>query len=363
MDLLLEVHWLLAAGYLLAAVVVGVLLHRVAFAVAVRVTRRTGSPTARRLVQHAHEPAKAILPLLAVLGVLPILAVPPALALILQRLVSLGLIASLAWLSVALTQILEDLVAARFPADEANSLRARKVRTQVQVLRRIAVALILVIALGAMLMTFPTIRNVGASLFASAGVAGLIVGLAARPALSNLLAGLQIALTEPIRLEDSVVVEGEFGSVEEIGTTYVVVRTWDLRRLLVPLSHFIERPFQNWTRGATELLGTVMLYTDYSVPVEELRQELRRILEASPLWDRRAWGLQVTNVSDRAMELRALLSAADATQTWNLRCLVREQLIGFLQARYPHALPRVRTDIATAPAGAPPTSAVPLDRR
>jgi small-conductance mechanosensitive channel len=226
------------------------------------------------------------------------------------------------------------------------------VRTQVQVLRRITVALILIIALALMLMTFPNIRNVGASLFASAGVAGLIAGLAARPALSNLIAGLQLALTEPIRLEDQVIVEGEFGFVEEIGTTYVVVRTWDQRRLIVPLSYFIERPFQNWTRTASGLLGTVFLYTDYTVPVEEVRQELQRVLAASDLWDGKTGILQVTNLTDRSMELRVLLAAADPGHLWDLRCHVREKLTQFLQARYPQCLPRMRAELE------PPAAAV-----
>jgi small-conductance mechanosensitive channel len=345
--------WISAAVHLVGAVLVALLLHRAGFGAAERLARRADSATLLLLLRHARRPAAVVLPLLAVLAVLPVVALPPRLVAILQRTVSLGLIASFAWLAVAITEILDDLVAARFPPEEAATLRARKVRTQVHVLRRIAVALLLVIALAAMLMTFPTIRNLGASLFASAGVAGLIVGLAARPALSNLLAGLQIALTEPIRLEDSVIVEGEFGFVEEIGTTYVVIRTWDLRRLIVPLSYFIERPFQNWTRKATELLGTVFVYTDYTVPVEEVRQEARRILEGSELWDGRTWGVDVTNLTDRAMELRVLLSARDSSQTWRLRCLVRERLIAFLQARYPQTLPRVRTETASPgpPAG------------
>lgn len=350
--------WLWSAGLVVGTLLVALLFHTLAFGAAARIARRTDSQTLVLLAEHGRRPTAVILPLAALHPVLPLLTLPGWIESALQRVVSLGLIASFAWLAIALTATLDDVVATRFP-EGPNSLRARKVRTQVQVLRRIAVALILVIALAAMLMTFPNIRNVGASLFASAGVAGLIAGLAARPALSNLIAGLQLALTEPIRLEDSVVVEGEFGFVEEIGTTYVVVRTWDLRRLIVPLSYFIERPFQNWTRNATDLQGTVFLYADYSLPVEEVRQEFQRLLEASDLWDGKASGLQVTNLTDRSMELRAVMSAADSGKLWSLRCHVREKLVAFLQARYPECLPRLRAELnprpPAPPAPPPPT--------
>jgi hypothetical protein len=246
-----------------------------------------------------------------------------------------------------LVNVGDDYIGDRYRLDVSDNLSARRIRTQVQVLRRIAVAVIGVVAIGAMLMTFPGIWNIGAGLFASAGVAGLAIGMAARPALSNLLAGVQIALTEPIRIEDVVIVEGEWGKIEEIGTTYVVVRIWDLRRLVVPLSYFIDHPFQNWTRSSAALLGTVFLYTDYSVPVDEVRQELHRTLETSKLWDGKTWGLQVTDAGDRVLQLRALMSASDASTAWDLRCIVRERLIGFLQERYPGSLPRVRADIQT----------------
>jgi len=336
--------WVRSAGLLLGAVGVALLLHSLAFGAAKRLARRAASPILVLLVERARRPAAGVLPLLALHVVFPLLTLPPGLESALQHAATLGLIATLTWLAIALTAILDDLVAARFPEDPGG-MRARTVRTQVHVLRRIAAALLLVIALAAMLMTFPNIRNIGASLFASAGVAGLIAGLAARPALTNLIAGLQIAFTEPIRLEDSVVVEGEFGFVEEIATTYVVVRTWDLRRLIVPLSHFIERPFQNWTRNATDLLGTVFLYADYTLPVAEVREEFHRLLQASDLWDGKAWSLQVTDLSDRTVQLRAVMSARDSGALWNLRCHVREQLVAFLQARYPQCLPRLRADL------------------
>jgi hypothetical protein len=205
-----------------------------------------------------------------------------------------------------------------------------------------------VVALSVALMTFPSIRHLGVSLFASAGVAGIVIGMAARPTIANLLAGIQIALTEPIRLDDVVIVNGEWGWIEEIGTTYVVVRIWDLRRLIVPLSQFIEQPFQNWTRVTADLLGTVIVYADYRVPVERVRQELHRILEASGMWDGKAWGLQVTDATERTIQLRALMSAPDSGKAWDLRCLVREQLVAFLQREYPDSLPVVRAELGGA---------------
>lgn len=192
-------------------------------------------------------------------------------------------------------------------------------------------------------------RQVGQSIFASAGIAALLAGLAARSTFSNLLAGLQIAITEPIRLDDVVIVKGEYGRVENITTTYVVVKIWDERRMIVPLSKFIEEPFENWTLHESRLLGTVFLHTDYTVPVEELRQELHRILQDTDLWDQRVWGLQVTDTTEKTVELRALMSAASSSIAWDLRCLVRERLLAFLQAKYPESLPRTRADIEKIP--------------
>ena len=200
-----------------------------------------------------------------------------------------------------------------------------------------------------MLMTFPQVRELGASVLASAGLAGIVVGFAARPVLQNLIAGVQIAIAQPIRIDDVVIVEGEWGRIEEITATYVVVKIWDQRRLIVPLNHFIEHPFQNWTRTDAEILGTVYLYVDYTVPVEAVRQELHRLLQASEKWDGRAWGLVVTNATDRALQLRALMSAADASAAWDLRCEVRERLIEYVQEHHPGGLPRIRAEMEATP--------------
>jgi small-conductance mechanosensitive channel len=213
------------------------------------------------------------------------------------------------------------------------------------VLRRLLVAAIVTVTACLILMSIPSIRQIGITLFASAGIAGLVAGMAARPALSNLIAGVQLALTEPIRLDDVVIVEGEWGWIEEIRPTYVVVRIWDLRRLIVPLSYFIEHPFQNWTRKTADILGTVFVYVDYTVPVDAVREELHRILESTDLWDKKVWNLQVTKSAEQTLELRALMSAPTSGKAWDLRCHVREELVKYLQREYPHALPTVRAEI------------------
>jgi small-conductance mechanosensitive channel len=341
--------WLWSAALMLAAVALARVAHHVIFSAAKRFTTRTESTVDDSLVRHVERPSKTMLPLLVVVAMLPLAPLPPSVEGPLRHLVGLGLIASLAWLVIAAIDVIGDVIAARYDISTADNLMARRVRTQFQVLRRIAAVVVVLVALSIMLMTFPAIRHLGTSLLASAGLAGLVVGLAARSTLSSLIAGVQLALTQPIRIDDVVIVEGEWGWIEEIGTTYVVVRVWDLRRLVVPLSYFIEHPFQNWTRVSADILGTVFVHTDYTVPVEEVRQELRRITEASPLWDGRVCGLQVTNATERTVELRALVSAADSGKAWDLRCHVREKLIAFLQRNYPESLPRTRADINPPP--------------
>jgi len=338
-------NWLWAVGVVGAAALIGLLAHRMLFAAARRIAHRKRGPAHHSLLRHSCAPAKLILPLLAILAVTPGLPLRPHLLDYLRHGLALILIAAVAWMTVALIHVVEDMLAVHYTVDAADNLAARRIKTQVLVLRRMAVIVVAVVAVAAMLMTFPTIWNIGAGLFASAGAAGLIVGMAARPTLSNLLAGIQIALTEPIRLDDVVIVEGEWGWIEEIGSTYVVVRIWDLRRLVVPLSYFIEKPFQNWTRRSADILGTVFLYVDYTVPVDEIRRELHDILQSSGMWDGKSWGLQVTNATEHTLELRALMSAPDSGRAWDLRCLVREKLIAMLQQRYPQSLPRTRADL------------------
>jgi small-conductance mechanosensitive channel len=233
----------------------------------------------------------------------------------------------------------------RYKLDSEDNLLARKHVTQSRILERIARTLIVILTFAAALMTFDSVRQYGVGLFASAGAASLVLGLALQPMLKNLIAGVQLAITQPIRIDDALLVNNEWGNVEEITSSYVVIRLWDWRRMIVPLSYFIEQPFQNWTRESSALIGTVFLYVDFTVPVGELREKLEEIALASKLWDGRVVALQVTDFKESTMEIRMLVSAGTAPRTFDLRCEVREKMIAFVQQRYPEALPRVRTDL------------------
>jgi small-conductance mechanosensitive channel len=301
------------------------------------------------LVGHGEGPSRWILPLLALMAALPAARLSEDVLTPIERAVGLGLIAATAWLVILISHIVSDLISARYRIDLADNLSARRVHTQIEVLHRIVVVIVVVVALSIMLMTFPAIKHIGVSLLASAGLAGLVVGMAMKSTLSSLIAGIQIAFTQPIRIEDVVVVEGEWGWIEEIGTTYVVVRIWDLRRLVLPLTYFIEHPFQNWTRSSSDLLANVLLYVDYTVPVETVRAELRRIVESTNLWKGEVCVLQVSDATDHAIQLRALVDARDSSSGWDLRCYVREKLIQFLQEQYPNALPRIRAEFHGLP--------------
>ncbi len=351
------IPWLTSTGILTAVVLAVLLGHRLLYRVLDDISSRTASTLDNSFVRRSRCPAKVILPLLAVMATLPMLHLPSEITRPAKHIVGLALIACTAWLLIALMGVIDDAVALRFRVDVKDNLAARRVQTQVRVLQRIVVVVVLIVTTSIMLMTFPSIRQLGASLLASAGLAGLIVGLAARSTLQNLLAGVQVALTEPIRIDDVVIVEGEWGRIEEIHTSFVVVKIWDLRRLVVPISYFIEKPFQNWTRTTAALLGTVFVYVDYTVPVEAVRQELRRILEGSrDKWDGQVCVLQVTDSKEQTLELRALKSAADSGTASDLRCQVREKLVEFLQKNYPQCLPRMRAEIRE-PAG--PASLAP----
>jgi small-conductance mechanosensitive channel len=308
-------------------------------------------PLAVPFIQAARAPGVLIALLL---GAQAALAAAPAMSWTgtLSHLITLALIGAVTWLGARLAAAIGDAVALRYPADAADNLQARSIQTQTRVLTRALAALIMLFGAAAALATFPGARALGAGILASAGVAGLVVGFAAKPVLANLLAGLQIAFTQPIRLDDVVIVEGEWGRIEEIGSAFVVVAIWDQRRLVVPLQHFIEKPFQNWTRASSELLGTAFLWVDYRMPLEPLRAEMRRVCEAAPQWDGRVCLIQVTEAGERSMQLRALVSAADAGKAWDLRCHVRERLIEYIGREWPMYLPRLRAELQEPPSQA-----------
>lgn len=282
------------------------------------------------------------LPLLALILGAPTLSLSPDLAEMVRDATSLLLIALVAFMLFQVVDVVASFVVARHRIDVADNLRARAIYTQVVVLKKVCLTVIAVFTFASMLMVFDSVRQFGASILASAGVAGIVVGFAAQRSIATLLAGFQIALTQPIRVDDVVIVEGEWGRIEDITLTYVVVCVWDLRRLVVPITFFIEQPFQNWTRTSAAIIGTVLLHVDYTVPVDALRTELTSILGSSPHWDGKVNVLQVTDAKEHTLEVRALASAANASVSWDLRCEVREKLVAFVQRQYPHSLPRMR---------------------
>jgi small-conductance mechanosensitive channel len=255
-----------------------------------------------------------------------------------------------AWMARIVKHIWMTVYLRRFKLDAEDNLLARKHVTQTRIMERVADLLIVVVAISACMMTFDAVRQYGVSLLASAGVAGIVVGLALQPVLKNLFAGIQLAITQPIRIDDALLVEGEWGRVEEITSTYVVVQLWDWRRMILPLSYFIENPFQNWTRESSALIGTVMIYLDYSVPVAAIRKKVEEIAQGSKLWDRHVVNIAVTDFREAVMEIRILVSASNSGRTFDLRCEVREKLIDFIQREYPASLPRMRAVMSEPPA-------------
>ena len=337
---------LAALASLGVAFLVGLGLHFVVFFVLRRVAARTATRADDAVAQHGRAPLAWLLPLLLVYLALPAARpdLPPDLGRWLDWMLRVLVPVLFGWLGIAAVQVAETVALSHVDLQSRDNLEARKWYTQVRILKRIAMVLVVLVTVAVVLMSYERLRQLGAGLLASAGIAGVILGFAAQKTLSNLLAGFQIATTQPIRIDDVVVVEGEWGRVEEITLTYVVIRIWDLRRLVLPISYFIEKPFQNWTRTSAEVLGTVYLHVDYTVPVAAVRDELRRVLEASDRWDGKVWNLQVTDAGERTIELRALMSAADSGTAWDLRCEVREKLLDWLQREHPGALPRFRLE-------------------
>lgn len=328
----------------------------------------TVPPTARRLrflripgFAHWSGPLMLLAAGLAVRAFLPLLEVDEALAEGIGHGVMLCLIGASGWLLVRVLRAVTATFLGRYDVSVGDNLNARRMHTQISVIQRILTFVIVLVTVGVMLMTFQRVSEIGVSILASAGLAGVVIGFAAQKSIASVLAGIQIALTQPIRIDDVLIVEGEWGRVEEITLTYVVIRIWDQRRLVVPIGYFIEQPFQNWTRTSAEILGTVFVYVDYTVPVEVVRKALGEILATAPGFDGRAWCLQVTDARPGVLELRALMSAPDAGLAWELRCHVREKLVAFIQSTYPQVLPRTRVVLerereASTDSAAPPAA-------
>ncbi len=327
------------------ALLVGLTGHFVVYRLVLRLTKRTKVALDNVFVKHCFRPLLWIVVLFVVRVIGKLSSMEEITPKVADHILAVFLIVLVAWLLIRTTFVLEDFVITRFDVGVKDNLRARKIHTQFRVLKRIVIAVVGLLAFGTILMTFERVRQLGTTILASAGVVGIVVGMAAQRTIATFIAGLQIAVTQPIRVDDVVIVENEWGRIEEITLTYVVVRIWDLRRLIVPITYFIESPFQNWTRTSADILGTVFVYADYTLPIDVLRDQLQNILKESEHWDGKVCVLQVTNASDRTMELRALMSAADASTAWTLRCEVREKLIDFIRREYPQALPKVRAEL------------------
>jgi len=327
------------------AVLTAVVVHWLVYRVVLKMLD-TQYGIAGSLLRRSRRPLRIAIVLLALIIVIPATALPDAWEDGLQHLALILLIILVGWTAIILTNHFSERAMRRRRMDTDDNLAARKFVTQVRVLRRTANIVLVIFVTAAVLLTFESVQQYGVSLFASAGAAGLILGFAARPVLANLIAGIQIAITQPIRLEDVVIVEGEWGWIEEIYATYVVVRIWDWRRMVVPLSFFIEKPFQNWTRETASIIGAVTWYLDYTVPVEAVREKLTGLVNASPHWDGQVVNLQVTDTDKDTITLRGLMSARTSPAAWDLRCEIREKMIEWLQREYPQTLPRLRGELS-----------------
>ncbi|WP_242164153.1 mechanosensitive ion channel domain-containing protein [Lysobacter sp. M15] len=337
---------------LLVALVLGLLVRRALLAIARRAQAHASTRTRARVVQVIAIPAAVALPLLFLAVAVAATPLAPDTIGRIQHWLGIGVLLSATWLAVRAVGAVELRILREHPVDVEDNLAARRVQTQTRVIAGVIQGALILVGVSLALMTFPAIRQIGATLLASAGIIGLVAGIAARPVFGNLIAGLQIALAQPIRLDDVVIVEGEWGRIEEITSTYVVVRVWDERRLIVPLQWFIEHPFQNWTRTSAQLLGTAFLWLDYRTPMAEVRAELQRICNDDPRWDGRVCVAQVTETTERSIEVRLLVSARNSGDLFDLRCALRERMLEFLNTRHPQALPRLRADLAREGGGA-----------
>lgn len=338
--------WAQAALVLVVVIAVCIAGQKLFWMLLRRLSRSPKRAASRKLIGHTGTPAGMLaagvglavaLALLESRGILPGSA-----GAWWSKVVTVLLILAGTWLVIGIVAGVDDLILSRYRIDVRDNLKARRVHTQVSVISRTLMIIVGIAGIAVALMTFDSVGKIGASLLASAGIAGIAVGFAAKPVLGNIIAGVQIALTQPIRIDDAVIINDEWGWIEEITTTYVVVKIWDERRLIVPFSKIIEEPFENWTRNSANILGSVVLHVDYSCPVDALRDELDRILDGHPKWDGRAKVLQVIECTEKSMTLRALVTAVDSPTAWELRCDVRERLISYLQHEHPWALPRER---------------------
>lgn len=306
---------------------------------------KTPSRAAKFVVPLVGRSLRAVIPVIILISAWPLLGLSERYPTAFWYFSGIVIIGVIAWILMQAVEVAERTLLAEYDIGLADNLQARKIYTQTHLLSRTSEVVIGVLAIASILMLYPPVRHVGASVLASAGIVGVVAGIAAQKTLANFIAGFQIALAQPFRHDDVVIVESEWGRIEEITLTYVVVRIWDERRMVLPLTYFIEQPFQNWTRHTSTLHGSVFFWVDYTFPVDEGRNMLKETIENNPLWDKRFWNLQVTDCNEKTMQLRVLATAADASKAWDLRCAIREQFITFIQKNHPQCLPRLRAEI------------------
>lgn len=336
--------WLVSLALMAIAVLVALVVHAAGVALARRLLK-TRDAFWRSLVIRTRKPTRLALIAMGLAVAAGVAPLSPEQAALFRHGMLILVIVLMGWISLNGLDIGAALYLRGFKVEVEDNLIARKHLTQVRILKRAIATFVVILTVGLAMMTIGGVRQWGVSLLAAGGAAGIILGLALQPLLTNLIAGIIIATTQPIRLEDAVIVEGEWGWIEEINATYVVVRLWDWRRMVLPLTYFMQTPFQNWTRESASLIGTAMIYVDYAAPVEAMRAKLEDIARASPLWDGKVVSLQVTDLKERTMEVRCLASARNASQTFDLRCLIREEMVNFLRAEHPRALPRDRVEL------------------
>jgi len=338
-------HLLLNIAIAFSAILLGLLIKFILSQVFKYYARVSGLYLIKTIISHMHRPMYFFLPLLMLNMSLPLMQMRKSVHDPLIKVIEILFTIVFAVILIQIVKILEDYFYHRYDFNKADNLKERKLRTQLQFVRKIIIALIVIITAGVVLLSFESMRKVGAGLLTGVGIGGIIIGFAAQKSLGNLLAGFQIAFTQPIRIDDVLIVENEWGRVEEITLTYVVLKIWDQRRLILPINYFIEKPFQNWTRVTAELIGSVFLYLDYTAPIEKLKIELARLIETNELWDRRVMALQVTDTREASIEIRALVSGRNSSDVFDLRCYVREGLIRFIQENHPECLPKTRAEI------------------
>lgn len=324
------------------AIILGLLIKRLLASILAFYYKRSDFFLFDRINKRLSKAAYFFIPLILLNFSIPLMRLTKRSVIYIDKFFEIGLIIAFSAILIGVFRIIEDSIYQKYDHSKQDNLKERKVRTQLQFIRKFIVMAIVLITIAIVLLSFESMRKIGAGLLTGVGVGGIIIGFAAQKSLGNLLAGFQIAFTQPIRIDDVLVVEGEWGKVEEITLTYVVLNIWDQRRLILPINYFIETPFQNWTRTSAEILGTVFIYVDYSLPIEPLRQELTRLLNLNKLWDGRVNVVQITDVKPDVIEIRALMSATNSGNAFDLRCYVREKLIYFIQQNYPHSLPKTR---------------------